>query len=71
MKLCTSIADGAYLALSVVDPLVEFEQPGDFEFETDANITTSTDIQLNYRPAMAVNVDFSYSDNSAVLYPPE
>lgn len=67
--ITTSIADGAYITIGIVDPLIEFEQPGDFAFETDVNFTTSTTLQLNYRPATPVNIDFSFSNNTAIFGP--
>lgn len=66
-EVTTSIADGAYITLGIVDPLIEFIQPSDFAFETDVDFTTNTTLQLNYRPATPVNVDFTFADNTAIF----
>lgn len=64
-----SIPDGAYVTLGIVDPMIQFLNSNDFGFELSPigmDNTVSITIELNYRPAINVNVDYSFTDNTAI-----
>jgi len=66
------IPNGSFITIGIVDPAVQFTNANDFGFEltpvgTDNSV--AIDVELNYRPATDVNVDFSYTDNTAIFGP--
>lgn len=64
------IPNGAFITLAIVDPIIQFVNSNDFGFELTpigANNAVAIDVELNYRPATDVSVDFSTTDNTAIL----
>ncbi|MFT4601008.1 MAG: hypothetical protein ACI857_001185 [Arenicella sp.] len=64
------IPDGSYVTIAIVDPKIQFTNAVDFGFELSPAGTdnaVSIDVELNYRPAANITVDYTFADNTAIF----
>ena len=53
------ISHGDYLAIGVLRPVIQFEQPGSADFESESPV--QVDVSLNYPLSSAVSIDYEVS----------
>ncbi len=64
-----SVPNGSFITLGIIEPRIQFTNTSGFGFEltpVGADNTVAIDVELNYRPATDVSVDFSFTDNTAI-----
>ncbi|MBL4703877.1 MAG: T9SS type A sorting domain-containing protein [Flavobacteriales bacterium] len=64
-----TIPDGSYITFAIIDPNIQFTNANDFGFEltpVGSNNAMSIDLELNYRPLANVNVDYTFTDITAI-----